>query len=470
MRKKILFMILVTLFMVFTGCTDEGKVRVYDDTEETVISHDECSMTAVLTGIDMEHNIISFMDCVTGGRQSLIYHGGVTVKNTFDTEIGINGLSCGMIVDVEYYADTGKLIGIVISDSSVVLKNISKFSADTEKNKAVYKGTSCAMSEYVLAFDGDSPLDIREINTEDQVTLYLYGDKLMSVVIELGHGYVRLENQDSYIGGMVEIGYDVIVPVTDNMLLTVREGDYTLRISKDGYSGSKAVKVVRGRETEVDLRDIAVPTGSVTFNVTPPEAVIYVSGNKIDGNVYTGLYGSYSVKVEAEGYQTFKGSFRIEDTVKSYTINLTKLEDGDDTSSTETSTDNSETGQTIGSETTGNTGTDTAGTGTETGTDTGSTTQTDSGSTEATTTASTEDPASNGYVIKIKAPVGVGVYFDGDYVGKAPVSVPKVAGTHTITLYQTGYLIKSYTIQTTDDAKDDEYSFAALTTLLDLVE
>lgn len=444
MQKKIIFMLLTVLLVLCTGCSQSGKVKVYDDTEETVISHDEQTMTAVLTGIDMEHSVIGFVDCLTGGMNSLIYHGGVMISDTYGNEIGISGLSCGMVVDVVYYADTGKLVSIALSGNAVIRKEISKFSANMETGKATYKGTSCTMSQYVTAYDGDTKIDIMEVNTEDQVTLYLYGDKLVSVVIELGHGYVRLNNQSSYVGGMVEIGYDVIVPVTDDMLLTVREGTYTLRINKGGYSNSKEVSVVRGEETKVDLQDIAIPTGTATFEVTPVEAAIYVSGNKINGNTYTNLYGSYNIKVEADGYKTFNGSFKISETVNSFTINLTKLED--DTTEDESSTDTSS----------------------ETGDDTQTTEDQQTTNSENTTETTTE--SSTGNVITVKTPVGVGVYFDGDYVGVAPVSFPKVAGTHTITLYQSGFLIKSYTIQTTDNGKDDEYSFAALTSLLDLVE
>lgn len=444
MQKKIIFMILTVLLVLGTGCSQSGNVKVYEDTEESVISHDEKTMAAVITGIDIEHNIIGFVDCLTGGMSSLIYHGGVMISDTYGNEIGISGLSCGMVVDVDYYADTGKLVSVAVSGNTVVRKGINKFSVDMENKKATYKGTSCTMSQYVTAYDGDTKIDIMEVNTEDQVTLYLYGDKLVSVVIELGHGYVRLNNQSTYVGGMVEIGYDVIVPVTEDMLLTVREGTYMLRINKGGYSSSKEVTVARGEETKVDLQDIAIPTGTATFEVTPVDVDIYVSGNKIDGNTYTNLYGSYTIKVEADGYKTFNGSFKIDEAVNSYTIRLTKLED--DTTEDDTST--------------------------EASSEDGSGTQTTGEQQGPDSTSTTEDTteSSGGNVITVKTPVGVGVYFDGDYVGVAPVSFPKTAGTHTITLYQSGYLIKSYTIQTTDNGKDDEYSFAALTSLLDLVE
>ena len=112
-----------------------------------------------------------------------------------------------------------------------------------------------------------------------------------------------------------------------------------------------------------------------------------------------------------------------------------------------------------------------------TGTETtaGSTTQSQTSETtqegaEATTQAGSEtttQSAEREYKITIKEPAGVGVYLDGDYVGIAPVSFKKTAGTHTITLYKAGYLIKSYTIQAVHDGTDDEYSYADLISVLD---
>jgi len=62
------------------------------------------------------------------------------------------------------------------------------------------------------------------------------------------------------------------------------------------------------------------------------------------------------------------------------------------------------------------------------------------------------------------------VYVDGDYVGLAPVTFPKVVGTHTITLYKTGYLIKSFTITAADNGENDEHTFPELTSVFDALE
>ena len=51
---------------------------------------------------------------------------------------------------------------------------------------------------------------------------------------------------------------------------------------------------------------------------------------------------------------------------------------------------------------------------------------------------------------------------DGSYIGIVPVSVKKTVGVHVITLRQTGYETRSYTINVTDLTSDENMSFSAL--------
>ena len=55
-----------------------------------------------------------------------------------------------------------------------------------------------------------------------------------------------------------KIGYDVIVPVTEDMLIPVREGSYKLRINKGVNSGYKNIVVTRDEETEVSLKELQI--------------------------------------------------------------------------------------------------------------------------------------------------------------------------------------------------------------------
>jgi hypothetical protein len=442
MKYKILICAFLFLCAV-SGCTDSGNVKIYDgDMTGVDVSHEEVSMTAVVSGVDIEDKKISFVNCVTGDEKTLLYNGGVSIRNSYGNDIDIESLSCGEIMDVTYYEDTGKLCDMSANSNTSKRTGVSKLVIAADKKSATYKGIECSVSQYVTAYDDGMKIDVMEISTEDQLTLNFYGDKLVSIVVELGHGYVSLENQTSYIGGMVEIGYDVIVPVTSNMLLEVREGTYTLRISKNGYSQSKEdIVVTKGEKTDVDLLDIAVPRGTAVFNITPSDAVLYIDGDEQPSHSYSNIYGDYTVRVEAEGYDTFKGKFTINDTVKNFDINLTAQDDEDSDDDT-TEEENTEEGTTA-----------------EGNTETAESTETSSG-----TATAAENTVTNSKVT-ISTPEGAGVYVDGEYVGTAPVTFAKTVGTHTVTLYKSGYLIKSYTIQSLDDGNDDTYTLADLVPL-----
>ena len=462
MRKNV-FLVLLLLLVVLTGCGgDSGNVKVYSDTTEDLLAaHVEKELTAVMLNKDMEEDKIIFLDYISGDQVELGYHGGVAITDKNGTNTTIDNLHEGMVLDITYYADTKRLISITVNSNVNVLKGVSKFAADVTNKKATYKGSSCKLSQYAMAYDDGKAKSIMEVSTEDEVTLYIMNGTLISCVIDKGHGYVRLINQHTYVGGMVEIGYDVIVPVTDDMLLAVREGTYTLRISKNGYSDSKEVTVKKDEEQDVDIADIAIPKGTVSFVVTPAEAEVYVDKELNENHAYTNIYGTYGLQIKAEGYNSFNGSFKISEPVKSFTFELTPLDD-----TTEDSESDTETTEDTETETTDST-TDTTQTADNDGSKTTSETTT---VTEAlTTTEELPVAGTTENTITVKSPVGVGVYVDGSYVGYAPVTFQKIVGTHTIVLYQTGSLIKSYTIQAIDDGKDDEYSFDDLTSLTDLL-
>ena len=455
MNKRMIqygFVVLMLAF-VLTGCGQKNNdIKVYENTEEVSVRHEETSMTAIITSMDMENNQMHFVSVLDGTDITLQYHGGVRVSDTKGTDIGIDSVVCGNVVDIVYYADTEKLVSIAKNAKVKTYTQVKKFLYRQDQHTASCNGTSYKVSDYAQVFDGNQVLSLADVNTEDEVTLSVWNGNLVSVVITKGHGYVRLLNQGTYVGGFVEIGKDVIVPVTVDMLVAVGEGDYTLRINKNGYSGEKSIRVTKDRELNVDISDIAIPSGTVTFAVTPEDAgeVIKVDGEIIANRTYTGLYGDHELSITAEGYDSFRGSFKITDTMKN--LHVTLQQETTEESTEETTEATTQEAQT-----------------TTSGQTTQATEATQNPQTTSATTQSgqTTESVEQGNKITIKKPEGVGVYFDGDYVGIAPVSIKKTAGTHTITLYKAGYLIKSYTIQAADDGKDDEYSYADLISVLD---
>jgi hypothetical protein len=94
---------------MLAGCnTGSGNVRVYDgDGAGVDITHEEKSMTAVVSDVDVAANTITFVDCASGAEKQLLYNGGVTLKNSYNNDIDFEDLSCGEIMDVTYYSFFG---------------------------------------------------------------------------------------------------------------------------------------------------------------------------------------------------------------------------------------------------------------------------------------------------------------------------------------------------------------------------
>lgn len=458
---------------MFTGCDKPVQAPTYDEEVEPA---EEVDLFGIVSGLDEVNGEITIRSIGYETEHVLTFTGAADVRNKYGDIMPMADVELGSVVEAVYDANRDKLLSLYITDEESVSKveAVSGAVFDYIENTVRINGTTYFMSDDVMAFSDNVEIEINEICSEDQLTVWMYNDKVCSFYVELGHGYVRLSDYAGYIGGMVEIGYDVIVPVTEDMLLTVREGTYTLRIAKGDDVGTKKVEVIKNREVNISLADIAIEPkeiGSVLFDITPSGASVYIDGKRVNTEGAVDLvYGKHKIHIIADGYVSYSATFNVNAAYKIREYVLEK--EGEDSSS-----DDSETK----SETTKESSTE-AGTTKESNTESGSTTE--SGTTTETTTESSTESSSDSNVkdvsttigektsnkVILTAPIGVSVYFDGEYLGIAPISFTKVTGSHIITFSQTGYLSKSYTVNFTDDGKDVTLSYDDLILISSLIE
>ena len=465
---------LLCLLLLCGGCRRQS-------TEDTTEAYDPYAQSsdavAVIKAIDLDAGTMSFVSVVDGKQYDLLYNSGVDVRNKYKELIAGSQLKVGQIVDIVYNTLNNKLLEVRIDPDAWEVRDISGFEFDAGNRQATILNQIYQYTNDLIVVSGNELIQNNEICKEDQLTARGYGGKLCSLTVDLGHGYVRLENYDTYIGGMIEIGYDVIVPVTENMLLTVREGTYKLKITKGEHSGYKNVVVIRDQECVANLMELQIapdPVGSLFFNVTPAAAKVVVDGEVIDtAEIVELTYGKHHIRVSADGYDTKEGYFKVDAAYKIFNIELVRT---DESSSSSGTTAGSGTGTTAGTgtgttsgmgvvTTEGSSGT------TESGSTTGGSTTSTSGSSSSTTESSTgtTEVKKTGNTVTITAPAGAYCYVDGDLKGTVPCTFDKTVGSHVITFSKTGCLVKSYTIQCKDDGKDETYSFDPLKTFDSLI-
>ena len=449
--------------VALTGCNQDITVPTYDEEVEPA---QEMDLFGIVCGLDQVNGEILIRSIGYETEHELTFTAAADVRDKYGDVMLMEDVELGSVVEAVYDANRDKLLSLYISDEENVSKveSVSGAMFDYIENTVRINGTTYVMSDDVMAFSDNVEIAINEICSEDQLTMWMYNDKICSLYVELGHGYVKLSDYASYMGGIVEIGYDVIVPVTEDMLLTVREGTYTLRISKDGEVGTKKVEVIKNREVNISLADIAIEpkqTGSILFDVTPSNAKVYIDGKRVNTEGAIEMtYGKHVLNIVADGYKTYSAIITVNYAykIKEYVLEKENGESDDSNTTKENST-------------------------TQKTTESGSTTESSSGtegSTQTTESATTQDPnvkdvsATTGKKtankVVISAPIGASVYFDGEYLGVAPISFTKVTGSHIITFSQTGYLSKSYTVNFTDDGKDETLSYDGLILISSLVE
>ena len=450
-------LLMFVCFLLFAvGCGKQIETPTYDDTVDPA---DEVEMFAIVTNLDEVNNKITLRAVNYATEITLSYNGGADVRDKYGDVLSIAQVELGCVVDAVYDSNRDKLVSLYVSNNEKVQKmeEISGAIVDNVEKTVKINGTTYRMKDNTSAFSDNNEIGVDEICSEDQITVWLYNDIICSMYVELGHGYVRLSDYASYIGGMVEIGYDVIVPVTEDMLLTVREGEYTLRIAKGNDVGTKTVEVIKNQEVDISLADIAIEpkqTGSVLFSVTPSNATVYIDGKKVNTEGAIDLvYGKHDIYITAEGYNSYSASFNVNYAykIKKYTLTAegATTEEGSSSTTTEQSTS------------TGTTATGTS----ESGPTETATTQSSTRKTPSTDTGEKTDNK-----VTISAPSGASVYFDGEYIGIAPISFTKITGSHIITFSKTGYLSKSYTVTFTDNGKDSELKYDDLISISSLIE
>lgn len=466
-------LLLVLTAAMLTGCNKPVQAPTYDEEVEPA---EEVDLFGIVSGLDEVNGEITIRSMGYETEYVLTFTGAADVRNKYGDIMPMGDVELGSVVEATYDANRDKLLSLYITDEESVSKveAVSGAVFDYVENTVRINGTTYFMNDDVMAFSDNVEIEMNEICSEDQLTVWMYNDKVCSFYVELGHGYVRLSDYASYIGGMVEIGYDVIVPVTEDMLLTVREGTYTLRIAKGEDVGTKKVEVIKNREVNISLADIAIEPkqmGSVLFDVTPSGASVYIDGKRVNTEGAIDLiYGKHKIYIIADGYVSYSAIFNVNAAYKIREYVLEK--EGEKSSSTEkdsTTEKNSESGTTTENSTTNST-------------ESGSTTESGA-TTETTTESSTENSADSNVKdvsttigkktankVILSAPLGASVYFDGEYLGIAPISFTKVTGSHIITFSQTGYLSKSYTVNFTDDGKDVTLSYDDLILISSLIE
>ena len=402
---------------------------------------------AVLRGIDREANRIGVYLVNEMKETGFSYDLATLVKSVNDQELVMPELKLGSILNLEFRDDTDMLSKVEVSKEAWDYQGVKNLVIDEVLSKMQIGERNYMYDAGLTVISGRDNVSLSNIDTsKDILEVRGIGEKILSIDITTGHGVLDFASYDDFLGGTIEIGYDVFDDITDNMKYVLREGRYKVIMKNGKLSVNKVVDIRRDRTEVLRTSDFTKEmnrSSRVTFNLSPSNSAIYIDGREVD--VYKKLeldYGEYLVKVTAEGYMDWESVVTISKpkTVMSIALALKKKEpeegeqdDGmaEPAINHENSQDNTE--------------------------DTGIvTTPSENEDDEEKETKVRTDSTKT---ISFRKPEGATIAFDGRVIGDAPCEMSKVTGEHEITLKKDGYETQTYTVNIEDDGEDVVFSF-----------
>lgn len=426
MKNRYIIMAGVILMagLILTACasTSSTRHRIKDQEETKAVKSPEDM--GIIINVDYENNNITLGGIEDGEKTIYSYNSGTTAYTKSGSAMSMAQLSAGDIVDITYNTNSYVLEKIQISNDKNVWENtkVTSFSVDEAARSMKIGQTLYAYTDNTLIFSQGEKIDISELNKEDQLIVRGYGTKVVSIVVDKGHGYITLSGEQLFIGGYVDVGGRVVKVIEDDMLIIVQEGSYKVEVRNGDYIADKQVEVTRDNNTVVDFSDVApnvTATGNVRFNIDVDNAVLYVDGVQMSAtDVLTLTTGSHKISIVAEGYDDYSDTIEVGTKYQIVDINLKS------TSETETETEG----------------------------------ETETESSTEPVTDSSGDVVSQINDVTVSGPVGGYVYFDGKYMGVAPVTFDMITGSHVISVLYNSQ-IKSYSVNLAEGGDDVVYDF-----------
>lgn len=427
MRKRLWVIIMAAILATtaLTACASTSSVRHTKTSIETTAAQQPLKATGVIGQIDDKTNSIVIYSAVNGEKTIYTYDTGTTAYTKGGTIMSFDKLEAGNMVDLECNKDTLKISKISLSSAAKVWENtkVTNFKVD-ESSMTMKIGQSLySYSDNTLVFSDGERIDITELNSEDQLIVRGYDTSVCSIVVDKGHGYVTLSGDQLFLGGYVDIGGRVVKVIEEGMLLIVREGSYKIEVRNGKYIADKQITVTRNEKTTADFSDVApivTETGNLRVNVNVSDAVLTVDGVTMNTNeVLTLASGNHTITVSADGYSDYTTKIELGTGYRTLDVVLKASADSETSESKETQTETE---------------------------------------TETATTDSSGNIVSQKNKVTVSGPEGGYIYFDGKYMGTAPVTFSLVTGQHVISVLYNNE-INSYTVNLSEGGDDVKYDF-----------
>lgn len=274
--------------------------------EETEESAQTDSPLYVIVKIDTEKKEAVF-EKVSDGRQLQYPYTAVTrFLDKYGNSKSAASFLPGDVAKITVSGSDQTLAKVQLSDEVWVYEDIVNYTIDEDIGALVIGDGRYAYNPKYPAFSGEGRIDVSDIGANDVLRAVGLDNKLISLAVQRGHGYLALSNTKLFEGSFICVGDRIFEQVEKNMKIEAPEGTYLVTVANNGYGGSREVEIKRDQTVSLNLDELkgdGPQTCRITFEVGVEGAVLWIDGKKADYSKPVELaYGIHTITVEAEGY------------------------------------------------------------------------------------------------------------------------------------------------------------------------
>ena len=438
------FLTIILLSMMFGNRKDAvylrtDKINQVDNLEDSAFQSKEEEILALVHNIDLSKQQITLFNIHTGHMLTLSYTGGSNITDKYGQVTTIGQIPVGSIVEVGYLASIDKLVSLQVSNKAWEYVDVNNLTIDPSAKIMKIGSMQYKYTDKLFILNGEDFITVEHLAKQDQLTIRGYDQIIWSITVTKGHGTVRLVDVEAFLGGNVTVGYEATKEIEEDLVITVREGNYNLTVENGEYSATKNVTIYRDEETVVSLSDmgpIEEEKSRITFEISPFGADLFIDGELTSyANPVSLAYGKHDIQVSLGGYTTYRGVLNVKEFDQVIKIGLPETSSKKEVSVSVEEDDNSADTEV---------------------------TEMNISQVEVEVDSNKDYMIDEDHFIYVQSPEGASIYLNGAYMGKSPVGFEKLIGKHILTLIKDGYLTKSYTIEVEDDGLDRYLTFPDL--------
>lgn len=319
--------LVVMISIACSGGKEDKKNTVNTDETDVEETLEYDRMISVIKEVNTDTSKLLALDIEQEEVLTLNIDGAVDIKDVYGTIISLAQLNIGDMVEIKY--EKNKMRPEYIHKTAKVWerKNIQNVSIN-EKAKTIQVANDIYTytDDLVTVFNG-SNFDVSQIDLVDEVTLRGYKDKVWTVILENGHGFITLKNHSSFIGGILEVGNRMNVDIQDVTSITVPVGVHEIIANKEDMIPYVAEVIVEeNKEVVLDLNQSLPKKGLVNFDIKQEGVTLSINDKEYqDLSEPISLdYGIYTIRAKKNNYVTMEEKLVLDRAYVDYKVELEK--------------------------------------------------------------------------------------------------------------------------------------------------